>query len=406
MIEWMEDNFVKYGDVYSASIYGRPSYIVTNPDYANHILRTNWRNYEKGFFIKRVAFLLGRGLMASEGEFWANQRRMMQPAFERQSIQAMSGTLIAANAGLVQRWRHAATGHKTVNVTYDISVMVLGAVLQTIFGEDYERVAAEFAMLSNWPERDMKFAEAFRSLNRLAEEVICRRRNAGISGDDILGRMLQARDRATGSPMTVAQLVSEVMTLVVAGHETTASTLNFCWYLLSRHQDAEDLLDAEMRERLGGRDLQPADVPALRYARNVIEETMRLYPPGWLVTRRALADDWIGIYTLPKGTEVYISPYLLQRHPSHWDEPDVFRPERWDDDALAKQQTSVMLPFSAGPRNCIGEYLARLEMLIHVAMVAQKLRLSCAHEGKLELEAGVNLRTRHDLIMTPHLKAA
>lgn len=200
------------------------------------------------------------------------------------------------------------------------------------------------------------------------------------------------------------QLVSEIMTLIVAGHETTASTLSWTWCLLSQHREAEEKLWDELH-RLHGSEFVLGDLAKFTYTRQIIEEAMRLYPPGWLMTRRALKDDQLGDYFVPAGTEVYISPYLIQRHPAFWDSPDRFYPDRFDPNQSQERHALAMFPFSAGPRKCIGELLARIEMQIHLMTIAKQLRLRFLGVPSMELDAGVNLRSKYDFIMAPEIKA-
>jgi cytochrome P450 len=282
--------------------------------------------------------------------------------------------------------------------------MVLKVTLVSIFGEDYEQVAPHFGILSEEPARDLQFAQAFRSLGRLVSEVAAQRRIKNIASTDILGMLMEARDRETGQVMPDHQLVSEIMTLVVAGHETTASTLNWTWYLLSQHPEVEERLSSELCTLLREEAPQLADLSTFVYTRQVIDETMRLYPPGWLMTRRALKDDQIGEYFVPAGTEIYISPYLIQRHPAFWEEPDRFNPDRFDAGQLHDRHGLAMLPFSAGPRKCIGEFFARIEMQIHLITIAKQLRLRSTDGNRVELDAGVNLRNKYDFIMTPEIQ--
>ena len=194
------------------------------------------------------------------------------------------------------------------------------------------------------------------------------------------------------------------MTLVVAGHETTASVLNWTWYLLARHPSVEEKLSAELagcsEEKLPGVD----ELSRFTYTRQILEEAMRLYPPGWLLTRKALKDDRLGDYFVPAGTEIYISPYLIQRNPSLWDEPGRFVPERFAAELTRQRPPLAMLPFSVGPRNCIGDLFARIEMQIHLMLIARRLRLHYAAPEAPSMVAGVNLLSRHDLIMTAELK--
>ncbi len=199
------------------------------------------------------------------------------------------------------------------------------------------------------------------------------------------------------------QLAREIMTLIVAGHETTASTLNWTWHLLSRSAEVEQKLSTELNAVPGSDSPEIGDLAKFVYTRQVIEETLRLYPAGWLMTRVALKNDLLGDFLVPAGTEIYISPYLIQRNPGFWEAPDRFNPDRFGPDESRTRHPMTMIPFSAGPRKCIGESFARMEMQIHLMMIAKHLRLRSVSEQSIQLEAGVNLRNKHDFIMTPEI---
>jgi cytochrome P450 len=402
-LAWLSENFHRFGDIYGATIYGTPAYVVSRPEYAEHVLLKNWQNYTKGGAIKRIALLLGKGLMVSEGDFWINQRRMAQPAFHRKAIGALSDLITARNRGLLEQWERSAILGSPVNVTRDLSRTVLQVVLMSIFGDDYTEVSAHFSVLSDHPERSLQFADVFRPLAQIIIQLAVTRRAQNRICNDILGMLMQARDRENRA-MADLQLAREVSTLIVAGHETTASVLNWTWYLLSQHPEVEDKLGRELDAGLV-EGLPPVDdLPRFAYTRQVIEEAMRLYPPGWLMTRKAINDDQIGGYRVPAGTEIYIAPYLIQRHPDLWDEPERFNPDRFDAKSSRDRPALAMLPFSAGPRNCIGEYFARIEMQYHLMIVARRLRLGYESAVAPELAAGVNLLSRHDFMMLPKLK--
>jgi cytochrome P450 len=292
----------------------------------------------------------------------------------------------------------------SVNVTRDISLMVLDVMLIATFGTDYERVVSHFVILSDEAARDLRFAQAFRSLGNLVAQIIIQRRKERRTGTDILGLLMEARDRKNGQPMPDRQIISEIMTLVVAGHETTASTLNWAWYLLSQNSSVEEKLSQELAAWRNWDVLDFDQLPKFIYTRQVLEEVLRLYPAGWLMTRRALKDDRLGDYFVPAGTEIYISPYFIQRHPGLWERPDDFDPDRFESGRYPQRHPLVMIPFSAGPRNCIGEFFARVEMQIHVMLIARHLRLRYVGSEPPELEAGVNLRSKHDITMTMELR--
>jgi cytochrome P450 len=406
LLSWMQGHFKRYGDIYKASVYGTTAYVISAPEHAQHVLRTNWQNYTKGQEFKRVALLLGNGLVVSEGEFWKRQRRMIQPAFHNNAIGALIPVISKANVALLKRWEQAAQKDEGVNVTRDISLMVLEVVLIAIFGRDYEQVAPHFSIMSEESARDLHFAQAFRALGKIVVRVAAQRRKANLSSTDILGMLMAARDRDSGQAMPDHQLVNEIITLIVAGHETTASTLNWAWYLISQHPEVEERLSRELGNLLAGEFPGFDDLPQFTYPRQVVEEALRLYPAVWLISRRARNDDWLGDYFVPAGTEIYISPYFIQRHPGLWEAPDQFNPDRFGPDHSQDRHPLAMLAFSAGPRNCIGELLARIEMQIHLMTIAKQLRLRYVKKAPPELDAGVNLRSKYDFIMSPEIKAA
>jgi cytochrome P450 len=401
LLVWLETNFVRFGDIYRASIYGVNAYVVSDPNLADYVLRQNWQNYKKGQAIKRIGFLLGNGLMVSEGELWKRQRRMIQPAFHEKALATLTDVILAENLALLKQWGEAAASNQSVNITTDISASTLKITLTSIFGEDYDQVAAQFNIISNEHARTMRFAESFRPLRKIVLEIAQQRRSRNVTRTDFLGMLMGARDQKTGQPMSDAQLVNEIITLVVAGHETTASTLDWTWYLLSQHPEVEEKLARELaalpENTLPGLN----QLPQFPYSRQVIEEALRLYPAGWLMTRRALKDDRLGEYFVPSGTEIYIAPYIIQRHPALWRQPNRFNPDRFAVDLSNERHPHAMIPFSAGPRKCIGEMLARVEMQFHLMIIARRLHLTYESEAAPELDAGVNLRSKHDFFMTP-----
>jgi cytochrome P450 len=404
LLSWMKGQFDRFGSIYRACVYGTNVYVVSDPEYVDHILRINWQNYVKGQAIKRVGLLLGNGLMVSEGEFWKSQRRMVQPAFHHQAVRALINVIASANLALLQEWSRAAEEKKTVNITSDISRMVLKVVLISIFGNDYEQIAPHFNILSEDSARNLKFAQMFRPLGRLVVDIAVQRRTQNATANDVLGTLMEARDRTNGQPMTDSQLAKEVMTLIVAGHETTASTLNWVWYLLSTNAEVEQTLWSELDTFPDSAFPGIYDLSRFVYTRQVIEEALRLYPPGWLMTRKALKEDRLGDFTVPAGTELYICPYLIQRSPDYWEAPESFNPDRFGPLASCGRHPMTMLPFSAGPRKCIGESLARIEMQLHLMTVAKHLRLRRNEGQSVELDAGVNLRNKYDFIMSPEIK--
>ena len=398
----MGRQFGIYGDIFKASMYGSSVYAIRNIEFAHHVMVENWQNYVKGQAIKRVALLLGNGLMVSKGDLWKRQRRMIQPAFNHESIGRWAKMIVAVNTKLLGNWQLAAQRNESVNVTRDVSSMALDVVLRFILGDDYEKVGFHFDLLSQEPARNMEFAMSFRALGKTILQVIERRRKETATPADALGMLMQARDPESGRFMENGQLIDEILTMIVAGHETTASTLNWAWYLISQHPEVENRLSNELNTLTTCSEL--VDLPRFLYTRQVIDETMRLYPAGWLLTRKALRNDQLGEYFVPAGTEIYVPPYFIQRHPDLWEEPDRFNPERFRPDNTKRRHRLATIPFSAGPRNCVGEHFARMEMQLHLMTIARSLRLRYVSSRPVELEAEVNLRSRYDFIMYPEVK--
>jgi len=405
-LDRMRELFARHGDIYRVWAPGRKSFtwVINHPDDVKRVLVSNHRNYTKGIGLDRVRILLGNGIMTSEGDFWRRQRYMMQPMFHRRVITRFAELIDEVNERLLARWEEHAARGEPVNVTEEMSEMTLEIVLRSIFGPDLDRLAQQpggnpFDVVTKDPERNLQFAYKFRALSRVIAELMRRRREEKLDLPDFLGMLMAARDKETGDAMTDKELIDEVMTLVVAGHETTASGLNWTWYLLSQHPEAEARLHQELDATPEIRAASLAEVESLTYTRQVIDESLRLYPPGWLLSRRSIGPDTLSGYPVPAGTDILLSPYLLHRHPRYWKEPDAFRPERFDAEHEAERPRFAYMPFAAGPRHCIGETMALYEMLVHVSKVARRYRLTFVAEGPVEIEAQINLRTRHPLFM-------
>jgi enediyne biosynthesis protein E7 len=405
-IHRMTELFARHGDIYRFYSPARRAemWVIHHPDDVKRVLVANHRNYTKGSGLDRVRILLGNGIMTSEGDLWKRQRYMMQPFFHRRVITQFGELVDDCNNRFIAKWEAQAARGELVNVTDDMSELTLEIVLQSIFGSDLARLAQEmganpFDIVTRVPARDLKFAYRFRQLTKLVAALIARRRAEKLEHFDFLGMLMDARDKETGSPMSERELIDEVMTLIVAGHETTASGLNWTWYLLSQNPRAEALL----HEEIDGNPEKPTpslvEMESLPYTKNVCDEALRMYPPGWLLSRRTVGPDMLSGYAVPAGTDVLLCLYLLHRHPRYWKEPEAFRPERFDAAHEAERPRFAYMPFAAGPRHCIGETLALYEMYVHLYKVARRYRLTYVPDGPLELEAQINLRTRSPLMM-------
>ncbi len=401
----LREYFSRFGDVYRVFAPNRGvfNYVINHPDDIKQVLLSNHRNYTKGEGMDRVKILLGNGIMTSEGDFWRRQRRMMQPCFHRRVIDRFSRLIHEVNERFAERWAAQSSRGEAVNITDDVSELTLQIVLRSIFGDDLERLerqlgANPFEVVAKEQNRDLKFAFRFRSLTKLVAELIERRRREPGEQFDFLSMLMAARDRENTTAMSDKEMIDEVLTLIVAGHETTAAALTWSWYLIGQHRETAAQLEAEADRTT--QDILGLDAAeSLAFTHQVLQEALRLYPPGWLFTRRTVEADELGGFTIPARTDVFISPYILHRHPSFWSEPEEFRPERFAGVDAKERHRFAYIPFSVGPRHCIGENMAMFEMLVHVNHMTRRFRLTRLGNEPIELEAQINLRPRSNLMM-------
>jgi len=405
-LERMAELFARHGDTYRVFVPTRRSYtyVIHHPDDVKRVLVSNHRNYTKGLGLDRVKILLGKGIMTSEGELWKRQRYMLQPFFHRRVITQFADLIAQSNERFIERWDALAARGALINLTDAMSELTLDIVLRSIFGRDLDRLTAQlganpFEVVAKEPSRDLQFAFKFRSLTKLVAQLIARRRAESEEHFDFVAMLMAARDKETGAPMAERELIDEVMTLIVAGHETTASGLNWTWYLLATHPEAETRLHAELDAAPDFAAPRLAEMETLGYTGQVINEALRLYPPGWLLSRRTIEADVLGGYPVPAATNVLLPLYLLHRHPRYWKNPERFLPERFAPEHEAERPRFAYMPFAAGPRHCIGETFALYEMLVHLYKMARRYRLVYVPDKPLELEAQINLRTRYPLTM-------
>lgn len=403
MLQW----FALHGDTYRVFSPGRDSWtwVVHHPDDVKRVMVTNHRNYTKGVGMDRVRLLLGNGLITSEGEFWRRQRRMMQPAFHRRVIERFAAVIHELNRALLDRWAVAAERGEPVNLTQGMSELALDVVLHSIFSEDLGRLVTDlnespFMMVTRETKRDPRFAYEFRQLGAVVQQIIRQRRAHGKRHVDFTQMLMEFKDPETKAGMTERELLDEILTLVVAGHETTASTLNWTWWLVSQHPEVEQRLHEE-QDRVGllGPVATYADLERLPYTLAVLQEALRLYPPAWILTRRSIGPDRLGGYAVPPGTDVFLSPFVIHRHPAFWDNADRFDPGRFEPGRGETRHRFAYLPFGAGPRHCIGENFSIFEMMLHLNGAAHRFRLRPSDTEPVTMEARINLRTTRDIQM-------
>ncbi len=372
------------------------SYLVTHPDGVKRVLQDNVANYTKDHVsYSLVRWIGGNGLVTSQGDFWLRQRRLAQPAFHRQRIGALAGMMTRATHELLERWESVAAQGKPLHVGPEMMGLTLRIVGDALFGANVSEktavVGQAFDVLSAQvverfrtfnvippvlPTRaDRSFRSSIKTLRGVVGEMISERRKSGEDRGDLLSMFMLARDEETGAQMDDTQLTDESVTMLVAGHETTATTLSWIWALLNQHPEVEAKLHAEVDSALAGRSPTLEDLPLLPYSRMVVDEALRIYPPVYVLSRKVRADDEVCGFHIPGGSSVDLSPYATHRLPEFWDEPEQFRPERFTPEQVAKRPRFAYFPFIAGPRQCIGNAFALMEAQLITACIAQRFRL-------------------------------
>ncbi len=417
------DAALRYGDVSHIKIGPRDGYLVTDPRDIRHVLQDNARNYHKGSLYQKLKVALGNGLVTSEDAYWLRQRRIAQPAFHRERIAASASVMAQEATETGNRWEAIALASGSVDVLQEMMHLTEKIVLRAMLGSDPDMLAEtarawsvvneyigeslwSLGITDSWPTpRNRRFRRALVVLDRTIFSVIEQRRRSRADNDDLVSLLLSARDPDTGEGMTDQQLRDEVMTIFLAGHETTALAATWAWYLLAQHPEIRRQLENELDAALGGRAPSYQDVERLTYTRMVVEETMRLYPPAWGFSRTALGPDRIGEYDLPPGWLVFVIPWVMHRHPKYWDDPERFDPERFTPARSAARPKFIYLPFGAGPRQCIGNHFAMTEAQIIVATLAQRYRLHLVSGQRVEPQPLITLRPRHGVTMVIEARA-
>jgi cytochrome P450 len=403
-------NAREHGEIFRVRVARRDVHVLSNPDFIKHVLVDNAANYIKGRTFEKLEPFLGKGLFTSEGELWRRQRRLMQPHFHKESVAALTERMVATIAQSIERWRpHLASG-AIVDFAPEMMRLTLDVVTSALFGADVDADAATVGqaltiVLDHTNQRLLalvdltdllplpahrRYREALATLDRIVFRIIDARRKSAERGADLLQMLLDARDPDTGESMSDQQLRDEVMTIFLAGHETTANALAWTWYLLSRDPAVDRRLRADVARVLGARRPTVEDVPQLAYARQVFEESLRLYPPVIGVPRDAVADDEVGGYRIPAGSTVTSSAYLTHHNPRLWPNPEGFDPERFAGGET--RHPFAYLPFGAGQRKCIGQAFAIIEGTLAIAMIAQACRPELVPGMTVEPSPQVTLR--------------
>jgi cytochrome P450 len=396
-----------YGDMTALRFAHRRIYLVSHPNLIEEVLVTQSRHFIKHFALRLNPLVLGKGLLTSEGDFWLRQRRLIQPVFARSRIAGYAPVMVAAARHVTASWR---SGERR-DIMVEMMRLTLEIAAKTLFdaevgGEAQAIVAALQVMQDNFLARfsatipppiwlptpgNLRLRRAVRQLDAIVFGFIHQRRQQGTGHGDLLSLLLSARDEAGGG-MTDRQVRDEAMTLFLAGHETTALALSWAWYLLAQNPDAEERLAAEARAVLGERDPTADDFPRLRYAEMVALEAMRLYPPAYLIGREAIRDCVIGGYRVRRGTTLLMSQWVVQRDPRFFTEPERFRPERWGEESIKALPHFAYFPFGGGPRLCIGNTFAMMEMTLVLAAIAQRFHFRLQPGARVEAVPTFTLR--------------
>jgi cytochrome P450 len=406
------------GPLCYTTVLGKRIYFVNDAEFVKRILLDNVANYPKSVtYRNNLRPFLGDGLLISEGEFWKRQRRLAQPAFHLRRLKALARAMAEATRRMMQDWQNG----MVIDMMAAMNAVTMEIVATTLFGADVSgdigEVADAMAVLQeetgrvrptaffDLPEwivkpRGREFQAAVTTLDRIVNRIVAERRASGEIRDDLLSMLLEARDEESGEGMTDKQLRDELMTLFLAGHETTAIALTWTFHLLAQTPRAEAPLQAEVDEVLGDRTVPTfEDLERLPYARMVAEEALRLYPPAYVFSRRSAGEDQLGPFRMPANAHIVISPYALHRRPDYWPEPDAFWPERFAPGARTDRPKLAYLPFGGGPRICIGNSFAMMEHAIVLCAATRHWRLESIPGIEVRTEPRITLRPRGGLPM-------
>jgi cytochrome P450 len=415
---FLRDSFRRYGDIVKFKFGPIPVFLVAHPDGVKHILQENHANYLKSQDYQLLKGLLGNGLVTSEGELWLRQRRLIQPAFHRQRVAEFASIMTESTLEMLERWEPLAVEGRVFDIFEEmarLTLKIVGRELLSIDLSDQAEVIGRAFTVGNErfahfdlgmllpflpTQRNLRFRRAVRTLHQVVDEIIAQRRRESRDRGDLLSMLLEARDEETGEGMDDRQLRDEILTLILAGHETTANALSWTWYLLSQNPSAQQKLESELHEVLGGRPPTLADLRVLNYTGMVLDESMRMYPPVWSIGRSPIADDEIGGYRIPKKSMVMLSQYITHRHPAFWDEPDRFDPERFSLERSEGRPRYAFFPFAGGPRQCVGNIFALNEANLVLATVAQRYRIKVTPGHPIETQPLVTLRPRNGIKVT------
>ena len=411
----------EYGDIVWSRFLYVPALFLYHPNEIEYVLTTNARNFRKAMTLRSNFFqrLVGNGLLTSEGDEWKRERRLSNPAFHRERVATYATTMVDFAKRLIGNWREG----EARDIHRDMMRLTLEIVVRCLFSSDVSQdvdhigdtlaeMVKPFASQATlkWivnnrlptPEH-IRFHRLARKIDNVVYRIIAERRAGGRDEGDLLSMLLAAHDE-DGSGMNDQQLRDEVMTLFLAGHETTALTLAWSWYLLGENPGAETEFHGELDRVLSGRAATFADLARLKFTEKILKESMRLYPPAYGLGREAINDCEIGGYHVPAGTQVFMFQWATHRDSRFFDQPAQFRPERWTPEFESQLHKYAYFPFGAGPRVCIGSSFAMMEMILVLATIGQKFRLQLNRDHSVEVYPGMSLRPKHGVQVKVHAR--
>jgi cytochrome P450 len=399
----------QYGDIVCYRPAPDPAYLLNHPDYVRHVLVDNNRNYSKATYSNQIfKKVVGDGLITAEGDAWRWQRRLMQPAFHHTRLERLDELIVSAAQAMLDKWQGYHQQSQSVDIAREMAELTLTVTSRALFGVNLgERVAAvgeivnRAALLFEKPSNPA-LQQAAGEFRQVVDEIILERKRDFQDTGDLLSSMMLARDENSGVGMTDEQLRDQLCGLLLAGYETTANALTWTWYLLSQNPWAVDRLRSEVRQALDGREPRYTDLGSMPYLRQVLDESLRLYPPAWILGRRAIGEDTLGGYYVAPGTVLAISIYTLHRHPAFWEDPDRFDPQHFAPGKDQGRHKFAYIPFGGGPRQCIGNGFGLLEASLIIACVAQRFELQLMPGIEVQPQAIFVLRPNRDLLMSLH----
>lgn len=424
-INFMLDSARAHGDMVLFRLLNKKIYFLNHPDAIRHVLHNNHKNYHKSPGYRPLRLLGGMGIFTSDGELWLKQRKLYQPAFSHSSIKGYTDSVLTNTNELIANWSVASKADEAVNISREMMKVTMSIISETLFSSriDYEShlwdaisyalkwineraLKSPFVFPANWPTaKNRKFHAAVDSLNELVYGIIEAKKKDNKNPNDLLSRFMDPGGDLEG--LNPEELRDEVMTIFIAGHETSANVLMWVFYELSRHPEVEARIFEEVTA-LGERELVYDDLHHLIYTAQVLNETMRLYPPVWHLGRMNLTEDEIGGYPIPKGSHVRMSPLVIHRHPDYWEKPDEFNPDRFykkmEDGTYSKTELEpptpfTFIPFGAGPRLCAGRNFAMMEMVLILAKLVRQFKIRPGQGKAIEMGPLMTLRPKKDVYL-------